>query len=115
MLLRFRLMRVAARSVTFLAGGAVALTAWIVFAANSETRDGRDLSVSQDRLWSASVSGANNAPSVILTQGAWFCTNPECRYRSLSGGAPFRSSSAQACSLCRCALEHEKDAQPFSD
>jgi len=37
----------------------------------------------------------------LLTHGGWVCPHPDCRYRKLSGGQPFRSAKAQDCSLCR--------------
>lgn len=114
MLLRFRLMRVAARGATFLAGGAAALTAWIVIAANSEHREGRNLSVSHDRLWSAPSSVSEDSLN-LLTHGSWLCPNEECRYRALAGGAPFRSVAPQDCSLCRSALVQEESVDFFAE
>lgn len=109
-------MRVASRGATFLAGGAVALTAWIVLAANSDSREGRDLSVSHDRLWNAPASTGDDS-LMFLTHGAWLCPNAECRYRQLAGGAPFRSATSQDCSLCRSALvqAHPEDPEVFKD
>lgn len=114
MLLRFRLMRVAARGTSFLAGGAVALTAWLVLAANSETRDARNLSVPHERLWSGPAAASEDSLS-ILTHGSWLCPNAECRYRTLAGGAPFRSAVPQSCTLCRSALIQEEDLEFFQD
>lgn len=107
-------MRAAARSVTFLAGGAVALTAWIVIAANSDSRHGKDLSVSHDRLWSGPAAATDDSLS-ILTHGSWLCPNAECRYRSLAGGSPFRSAVSQDCTLCRSALVPESDMSFMDD
>lgn len=108
------MMRVAARGATFLAGGAAALTAWIVLAATSENRGGRDLSVPHESLWSGPVSRSEDSMN-ILTHGSWLCPNAECRYRAIAGGAPFRSAVPQNCSLCRSALVQEEAFEFFQD
>jgi hypothetical protein len=90
----------------FMAGSAVALSAWMVLAANSGNHEIRNPSASHRHACNQPV-GSTEDTLAICTRGPWVCPNPECRYRALAGGAPFRSMVQQECSLCRSPLVRE--------
>ncbi|MEM0969460.1 MAG: hypothetical protein AAF191_08550 [Verrucomicrobiota bacterium] len=90
----------AVRVASFLTGGILGFTAWIVLASQSGSRDqGPRQSMTYEAMWHSSSSSGG-----LLTHGPWVCGNAECRYRVLSGGRPFRSAASQDCSVCRMAL-----------
>jgi len=81
---------------------AVPLGAWLVFGEHGQAAS-EEVPASGKALpafWKETAS-TEDSPSTLMTHGGWFCGNPDCRFLKMSGGQPFRSAKAQACSLCR--------------
>jgi hypothetical protein len=58
-------------------------------------------------FWGENAEDSGADGGGLLTHGGWVCPHPDCRYRKLSGGQPFRSAKAQDCSLCRRPLVNQ--------
>ena len=77
----------------------IPLGAWLVYAAQDHEPKPEPTAV--PAFWGDPAGADDALGSALMTHGGWFCANPDCRFLRLSGGQPFRSAKAQACSLCR--------------